>query len=113
MNKKTKNTNQSRFALLILAVFISSLLIKPVHSLFASHHHADGVCTSEHGHEITTDHFKDCPVCDFEFCTFIPQKQVSIPQVTIVVRNEQSFKTVACLASLSTHLFQLRAPPVL
>lgn len=113
MNKRTNHIIQSRFAQLLLAVFISSLLIKPVHSVLARHEHSEGVCANLHGTAVTTDHFKDCPICDFEFCTFIPQKQISIPQVNMIVRRDQTLRTIACLASKSTHLFQLRAPPAL
>ncbi|MFZ4726408.1 MAG: hypothetical protein ACOYMD_13310, partial [Paludibacter sp.] len=95
------------------AVFVGSLLIKPAHSFFVHHEHSDGICTTEHEHAVTTDHYKDCPVCDFEFCTFIPQKQISIPQTTMIASNEQTPCTVACLANNSYHLFQLRAPPAL
>ena len=111
MNITAKQIIQSRFALLLLAVFIGSLLIKPTHSLLAHHELSEGICANEHGLTVTTDHYKDCPICDFEFCTFIPQKQISIPQVTMIVCNEQTPSTFACLASISTHLFQLRAPP--
>ena len=113
MNKTAKYTLQSRFALLLLAVFVGSLLIQPAHILFVHHELSEGVCSSEHGQAVTTDHYKDCPICDFEFCTFIPQKQINIPQATVIVRKEQTLRTVACLANLSTHLFQLRAPPAL
>ena len=113
MNITAKQINQSRFALLLLAVFISSLLIKPAHSLFAHHEHLVSICTTAQGQAVTTEHYKDCPICDFEFCTFIPQKQISIPQATMIARNEQTPCTVACLANNSSHLFQLRAPPAL
>ena len=81
--------------------------------LFAHHELSEGVCVNQQGMALTADHFKACPICDFEFCTFILQKQISIPQVTLIVRNEQVPHTVACLAGISSHLFQLRAPPAL
>lgn len=113
MNNKAKLTIQSPFALLLLAVFVGTMLVKPVHTLLADHQHSDVIGTSQGGHAITSDHYKDCPVCDFEFCTFIPQKQIDILFISRIVRNEQALPTVGCLASVSTHLFQLRAPPVL
>jgi len=113
MNITAKQINQSRFALLLLAMFISSLLIKPAHSFFVHHEHLVSICTTAQGQAVTTEHYKDCPICDFEFCTFIPQKQISIPQATMIARNEQTPCTVACLANNSTHLFRLRAPPAL
>ncbi len=113
MNITAKHINQSRFALLLLTVFVSSLLIRPAHILLAHHGHSEGICTTEHGQAVTTDHYKDCPICDFEFCTFISQKQISVPQVIMIVRKEQTMPTVPCLANTSSHLFQLRAPPAL
>ena len=113
MIKTTKYIYQSRFALLLLAVFTSSLLIKPAHSLLAHHDHSSECCTNEHELGLTTFHSNDCPICDFEFCTFIPHKQIGIPQAIMIVRFEKSLPTIACLASISSHLFQLRAPPTL
>jgi len=112
MNKKDKHIFQSRFALLLLAVFVSSLLIRPAHILLAHHGQSEGVCDTQHGQAVTTDHYKDCPICDFEFCTFIPQTHSGIPQMTMIVCQEQTRTTVDCPVSVSTHLFQLRAPPV-
>jgi hypothetical protein len=113
MNKTAKHIHQSQFALILLAVFIGSMLIKPAHSFFVHHEHSVSICTSEQREALTTDHYKDCTVCVFEFCTFIPQKQICIPQATVIVRKEQIVRTVTCLANNSTHLFQLRAPPAL
>ena len=113
MIKTTKHINQSLFALLLLAVFMSSLLIKPLHSLLAHHEHETNICTDKHELGLTTNHSNDCTICDFEFCTFIYQKQIGIPHAIVIVRNEKSLKTIACLANIFTHLFQLRAPPAL
>jgi len=112
MNKTDKHTIQSRFALLLLVVFVGSLFIKPVHVLLAHHDLSDGICTTDHCQAVTTDHCTDCPICEFEFCTFIPQTQTGILQITVIVQNEQTRPTVDGLVSISTHLFQLRAPPV-
>jgi len=113
MKKKDKHTLLSRFALLLLVVFVSSLLIKPVHILLAHHDLSEGVCTNEIGQTITIDHYNDCPICEFEFCTFIPQKQIAVPQVIVIVSKEQTLRTVACFANNSIQLFHLRAPPAL
>ena len=113
MKKRANHITQSRFTLLLLAVFFTSLLIQPAHILLAHHDSSERVCANQHGIAIKADHYKDCPICDFEFCTFIPQKQISVPQATMIVRKEQTLRVIACLASKSTHLFQLRAPPTL
>ncbi|OIP84815.1 MAG: hypothetical protein AUK44_01575 [Porphyromonadaceae bacterium CG2_30_38_12] len=111
--KKPKQTLQSQLALLLLAVFVSSLLVKPVHSFFVHHSHTEGICTSEEGHAFTTDHFKDCPICEFDFCTLIIQKTTNLPKAVVIVRDIKSSRTVSCLVNNPTHLFQLRAPPAL
>jgi len=112
MNKTARHTIQSRFALLLLAVFVSSLLIKPAHSLLAHHELANGICVNQHGLSVSTNHYKDCPICDFEFCTFIPQQETAVPQAICIVYHQQSAHAVNCIIRQSFHLFQLRAPPV-
>jgi len=111
MNKKTKDIIQSRIALLLLAVFISSLLIKPFHTFFSEHQHVEETITIEYQHKISTNHYVYCAVLDFEFCTFIPQKQINTPNVSILNFEKLTFETTICLADNSVHLFQLRAPP--
>jgi len=112
MNKIAKHTTKSRLALILLTVFVSSMILKPVHILLAHHEHSQGICTSHQvGLVLTTGHFEDCPICDFEFCTFIPQEPTIVPQITVIVSTELTEPTVACLARISTFLFQLRAPP--
>jgi hypothetical protein len=113
MNKSQQYTTPSRFALLLLAVFVGLLIAKPVHSLLVHHDHLEGVCANQHEPALTTDHFKECPVCDFEFCTFIPQKQINVPQIVELIAKQQTVRTVSCFANTFTHLFQLRAPPAL
>jgi len=113
MIKIAKHTIQSCLALLLLGVFAGALLGKPVHSLLAHHQHSERVCATSYGYAVIADHYKDCLVCEFEFCTFVPQKRISIPQQTLIVCKEQPQQVIACLAGNSTHLFQLRAPPAL
>lgn len=113
MNKRHQHIIPSRFALLLLAVFIGSLIAKPAHSLLVHHDAQEVICANQHNPALTSDHFKDCPLCDFEFCTFIPQKQINVPQIIEYIAKQQVVKSVSCLANTSTHLFQLRAPPTL
>ena len=113
MNKTDKYTLQSRFALLLLAVFFGSLLLKPAHILLSQHQHVKESISIQNEENVTTNHFVYCPVLDFEFCIFIPQQKTSVPQATMIARNEQTLNTVACLANNSTYLFLLRAPPAL
>jgi len=113
MSKTTQHTSKSILALLFLAAFMSSLFIKPFHSLFTHHELSESVKVDLHEQAVTTDNYKDCPICDFEFCTFIPQKTVTVPPLSELIQKEQTVYTVACLARISSYLFQLRAPPTL
>lgn len=112
MNKTTKHTIHSQFALLLLAVFISSLLIKPAHILLTHHDQSNGAFANGYGQAVTTSNHKDCPICDFEFCIFIPQQKTSVPQALCTFFKQQTAHTVTCLIRQSSHLFQLRAPPI-
>lgn len=111
MNKKARDIIQSRIALLLLAVFAGTLLIKPVHGLLSHHKLSEGICINVNEVAFTTDHYDDCPVCEFEFCTFIPQQQINVPNVSTLIFEKLTFETTTCLADNSVHLFQLRAPP--
>ncbi|MDD4990625.1 MAG: hypothetical protein PHR83_00200 [Paludibacter sp.] len=113
MNKTVTHTHSSRFALLLLAVFMSSLLSKPVHNLLSRHTISEGIITIPGEYDVTTDHYKGCPICDFEFCTFIPQEQINIPQTAEIFYKVQSSKAIDAPVYQSVRLFSLRAPPTL
>jgi hypothetical protein len=98
-------------SLFLLTVLLGSILVKPIHILLVHHDLTERIEVTSHEISISNSHQQDCAICDFEFCTFIPQSQISIPQMTVIVRNEQTPPTVDCFVNTSTHLFQLRAPP--
>jgi len=98
-------------ALLLTAVLTGSLLIKPAHILFVHHERSEIVHAEFPQNTVSPFHARDCSICDFEFCSFIPQKQVIVPQVTMFSLNELASRTVACFVCNSSHNFQLRAPP--
>jgi len=112
MDKPSIHKYQFFFALLLATLLTGSLLIKPVHILLV--HHERSECTEMYPvHKtLSIHHDHDCAICDFEFCTFIPQKQVIVPQVNISYTNELASRMVACFVGTSSHNFQLRAPPV-
>ena len=112
MVKIAKHTIQSQIALLLLAVFICPLLFKPVHVLLAHHELSEKSCTYGHQQAFTANHCKDCPICDFEFYAFIPQQITSVPQAIYILYGQQTAHTVNCHIRQSSHIFQLRAPPV-
>ena len=99
-------------ALLLTAVLTGSLLIKPAHILFVHHERTEIIHGGFPQNTVSPFHARDCSICDFEFCSFIPQKQVIVPQVTMFSLNELASRTVACFVCNSSHNFQLRAPPV-
>ena len=112
MDNPLINKFQSFLAMLLATLLIGSILIKPVHILLI--HHQRTECTNlDPVHKILSiRHDHDCAICDFEFCSFIPQKQVIVPQVNITYINELASRMVACFVVTSSHYFQLRAPPV-
>jgi hypothetical protein len=112
MNKTTQFKRQTFFALLLLVVFTGSILIKPVHIVLVHHDLARRAVLHTNRIVLSVPSHHDCTICDFEFCSFIPQKQVIVPQVNIISTNEPVFRMVACFVCNSTHNFQLRAPPV-
>ena len=112
MINATKHNRQALIALLLTAVLFGSILVKPVHILMFHHEHSGLIHSLSSQKTISTHHYNDCAICDFEFCTFIPQKQVIVPQVNIITTNELAFRMVACFVCYSSHNFLLRAPPV-
>ena len=112
MNKILSHKVHVLLALLLTAVLFGSIIVKPLHILLVHHDLAEII--NPHSNEITLSnpHHHYCAICDFEFCSFIPQKQVIVPQVNIIYANELALRTVACFVSGSSRHFQLRAPPV-
>jgi len=100
------------FALLLTFLLTGTILIKPVHILLVHHDQAYINNINPVHKTFSTLHYQDCVICDFEFCSFIPQKQVIVPQVNIIYIHELASRMVACFVSASSHNFQLRAPPV-
>jgi len=100
------------FALLLTFLLTGSMVIKPVHILLVHHELANDTNIDPVHKTLSTLHNQDCAICDFEFCSFIPQKQVIVPQVNIIYTHELASRMVACFVCISSHNFLLRAPPV-
>ena len=118
LTKKTMNTRfqfkaTSTLALLLMAVFVISVAFKPVHVLLSNHHSTENVCKHLDSESITDQHQDSCPVCDFEFCLFIPQNQFNLPQLVANLEGKLTARIFSCLVHQSSHHFQLRAPPAL
>jgi hypothetical protein len=111
MNKTFSHKIRLTYALLLTTVLIGSLLVKPLHILLVHHDLAETVHAYSNQKIISNLHHHECAICDFEFCSFIPQKQVIVPQVNIIPTNELVYRMVACFVCNSSHNFQLRAPP--
>jgi hypothetical protein len=113
MNKNLKHIIRTRLALLLLAVFVGSMLVKPTHILLLHHESPTILYAHSQQQTISAEHHENCAICDFEFCSFILQKQQSLPTVSLLAYKEQILRTVAGVTSLASHQFQLRAPPCL
>jgi len=113
MDNRSIYKYQTYSALLLAFLLIGCILIKPAHILLIHHERAE--CTNfDPVHKILSIHHDhDCAICNFEFCSFIPQKQVIVPQVNITYTIELASRMVACFVGTSIHNFQLRAPPVI
>jgi len=101
------------FALFFLTVLMSTILIKPFH-IFVEHHQLPDIKLANTDHTLLSNSGNtDCPICDFEFCSFISADKV------VIQKNPESFvdniisQTTDCLIQQSSHNFLLRAPPAL
>ncbi|HEY6915373.1 MAG TPA: hypothetical protein VI413_11910 [Paludibacter sp.] len=113
MNKTVKNKIHSAFGWLLLVLFVGILVMKPAHIL-VSHHNLPGVeLVNTHHNTLSNRTHQECSICDFEFYNFIPQDKIQIPQAKIFLSNGLAALAIACFVSQTSHLFQLRAPPVL
>lgn len=67
-SKKRKNITRNASVVFLITLFISVQLFEPLHYFFFSHKHHDH--SKKHHHWSKTTE-KECPVCKFEFCSFI------------------------------------------
>lgn len=112
MKITAQHITRARLALLLLVVFGSSFMFKPVHLLFA--HHERQAPTRFHPNEqmLETERHNDCAICEYEFCTFIPEKTTNTPQINAIICDCPTPPTTDKPISRSLLNFQLRAPPV-
>lgn len=111
MNKPSIHQFHILLALLLSVVLVGSILIKPLHILLVHHSRFETVNIYSNQDLISVSYHHDCTICDFEFCNFIPQKQVVIPQVNIVFAIQLPTHVRFCFINEIAHQFQLRAPP--
>jgi hypothetical protein len=113
LKEKTKHIIRVQLALLFLAMFTFTLVSKPLHTLLVHHNVSESYCTFQHEKSVTANHFQECFICEFEFCTYISQGQVNVPQTNVIVCEAATPQLVSCIIQRSSHHFQLRAPPVI
>lgn len=109
----SKHKVHAFLALFLTTVFFSTLLVKPVHILFV-HHNLTQNTANRPGETILsnlTDY--DCPVCDFEFCSFISENQPNNQKTPDLFAELQIPKIIDCVVNQASHHFLLRAPPAI
>lgn len=112
MSQFIKRKVHAFVALLFSAVLLVSLLVKPVHILFVSHDRAETLKVQSDFGVITNTHH-DCSVCNFEFCSFIPQSPVHVPKADVSFAREITPRIIDGIIKQSSHHFLLRGPPVM
>ena len=112
-NKKSYNI-RVQLALFLFTIFAASVLVKPLH-IFAHHHDElhESVCLNFKQQVVSAKHHENCPICEFEFCQFIPQQNTSISHAICYFFNKQTAHSVSCIINQPSYYFRLRAPPVL
>lgn len=113
MDFKTKNKLKKLLAVLSLAVFLSALLVKPLHIIIEHHDNLEITCFHHEKDMWVADHHFDCNLCEFEFCTFIAQKSFEFPSVFIFSIKEKALSAESRLVFATPSFFLLRAPPVI
>lgn len=112
MYPKYKNKAVPALALLLMAVFVITVGFKPLHLLFAGHHYStEKGCEHSDQETISNQHGESCPVCEFEFCLFVPQNQFNLPQLVVNLEEKLTARNFSCPVHQASHHFQLRAPP--
>lgn len=109
-SRKRKNNVRLLSAVLLTAMFISTMLFEPLHYFFISHGHTETI-RYETNPDIHSGQ-ENCPVCDFDFCTFIND---------VVIYQERCFESdisrvnnrVTNAVIISDNLHKKgRAPPI-
>jgi len=101
---------RKQIASVFAIIFISSILIKPVHIFLPNH---NGNCISGHNHEKSASgtHHKECNICNFAFSAYTLQKHqeltppVNLPYIKLSVKEYKVYTNKLLQYKL------LRAPP--
>lgn len=100
-----------KIAVILMSIFISTVLMKPLHFTFTDHSHScsgTSQCTSE---QSLSDQHHDCSFCLFSFYNFTPQKLCNIWQpisvnITKLLFSDKIAPLLQPILSVST-----RGPP--
>ncbi len=104
---KQRKTHIAPLALLMLVLFVSPLAAKAIH-----HHVPSQISTlANHQGESVSNAVHACPVCQFEFVTFLAY---SIPEFTNFNRlvSPDCYEPILGIKGISFSCYSLRAPPV-
>lgn len=105
--------SRKKIAVVLISIFISMVLMKPLHFIFIDHSHfcsETSKCTSE---QMLSDQHHDCCICLFSFYNFTPQKLGCVWQhISVVIAKlivlDQVKPLLQLILSIST-----RGPPQL
>ena len=111
-NSKNKILH-SIYALFLAAVFMSTFLIKPLHIIIAHHDSHDFAIVHSERATVSTAGESNCPICDFEFCSFVSADKIDIQKTPECFADNFTPQTIDCQIQKSSHNFLLRAPPAL
>lgn len=109
-DKLSKGINKGKqcLALFFITIFITTLLMKPLHFLFLDHNHIQTEEDTKHFH---SEVGHDCEICLFTFHFFIPQQFTGVVQFIDTFFIEINIEEVFSLSSRLISLISSRAPP--
>jgi|GEM_PF-5065082 len=114
MNRSRKKFSFiSAQAIFMVIIFTGTLFVKSVHTL--NSHSVPPTVVDQHSFHLTDDdHFDyNCPILDFEFCSFLGESNIHILVKTVNVLSVETPFVIADKQSIDYHTFLLRAPPAL
>ena len=73
-------------------------------------HHHDHF-THSNDLQFTVNHSHDCPICKFEFSSYLTQEKISIPEKKVTYCSQNNISKTLSIFLPHFYSFALRAPP--